>query len=94
MTNANGSQNAHTFPTLSMAGEAMSQTPPTFPTSNGSKRMAHAKNSKKCELDTKWFQVFYEANIFINIFWHLTFIDVVKVTNDAKILNQPPTHHA
>ena len=46
MTNVNGSQNAHTFLTLSMAREAMSQIPPAFPTSNGSKRMAHAQNSR------------------------------------------------
>lgn len=51
------------------------------------------QNSRKCELDTKRLQTFYKANIPINVVRHPTFIEVVKVASEVKILHKPLSYH-
>lgn len=38
----------------------------------------------ECELDMKWSQAFYEANMPIDIICHFTFVEAMKTTNEAK----------
>lgn len=52
------------------------------------------KNPKKHELNTKWSQTFYNANIpMISIVHHHVLIEAIKTTNEVRILYRPPTYY-
>jgi hypothetical protein len=96
LSNANGSQTAPPSPAPSEARGLVSETTPE-PHRRSQRQMGlkeGLQNSTKRDLDTKWSQAFYEANIPISIVRHPAFIQAVKATAEARIMYKPPSYHA
>ena len=96
LSNANGSQTAPPSPAPSVARELVSEMTPE-PHRRSQRQMGlkeGLQNSEKRNLDTKWSQAFYEANIPISIVRHPAFIEAVKTTAEARIMYKPPAYHA
>ena len=49
---------------------------------------------KRKELDEKWANFFYQANVAFNVVKHPSFIAVVWVTSLARFDYEPPSYHA
>jgi hypothetical protein len=50
--------------------------------------------AKRKELDEKWANFFYQANVAFNVVRHPSFIAAVQATSLARFDYEPPTYHA
>lgn len=95
-SNEKGSETSPWFPILSIPKEVVSKHM-SKPHIHSQHQMCLQENiqiSKKSELDTKWPQTFYKANILICIVHYHTFIAFMRASNKAQILYKLLAYHA